>query len=71
MDMFVCNSVGHVTGEIKVTEQVDGSWQASCPIGNLFGEDVDGEHTGTGATKEAAVLALENEIKIFDDFMWM
>lgn len=71
MGIFVCESIGHVTGGMQVTKQVDGTWLASCPIGNLFGEEVDGEHTATGETKEAAVLALEKEIKDFDEFMWM
>ena len=70
-DIFVCESVGHVTGGVEVTEQADGTWLASCPIGNLFGEEVDGEHTGVGETREAAILELENEIKNFDEFMWM
>ena len=30
-------------------------------IGNVFGEEVDGEHTGVGKTKEDAILALEKK----------
>ena len=71
MDIFVCENVGHVTGGVQVTEQIDGSWLATCPIGNVFGEEVEGEHTAVGETKEAAISALEKEIVIFDNFMWM
>ncbi len=71
MDIFVCENIGHITGVYKVEEQADGSWLATCPIGNVFGEEIDGEHTGVGETKEDAILALEKEIVIFDNFMWM
>lgn len=71
MDIFVCENIGHVAGVYKVVEQADGSWLATCPIGNVFGEEVDGEHIGVGKTKEEAILALEKEIVIFDNFMWM
>ena len=71
MDIFVCNSIGHVAGDIKIEQQEDGTWVATRPIGSVFGHDVDGLHTGHGKTKEDAVSALNKDILEFDEMMWL
>ena len=71
MDSFICNNIGHVTGDVKIEQQNNGTWIASCPIGNVFGHDCDGLHTGQGVTKEDALSALNKDIEQFNEMMWM
>ncbi len=71
MTTFVCNSIGHVTGDVKLEQQSDGTWVASCPVGNVFGHESEGQHTGQGATKEDALSALNKGIEQFNEMIWL
>lgn len=62
--------IGMTMGSTTVTQQADGTWLAVCPIGSLFGSDVEGECRGTGATKEAALEALAKDRKDLNDSLW-
>ena len=62
--------VGLVT-ESETTKQLpDGTWEASCPIGSIFGAAVEGKCTGVGPTKEAALAALEKDKRTLADSLW-
>lgn len=62
--------IGMTMGETKVECQPDGTWLATCPIGTLFGSDVEGECRGTGPTKEAALDALAKDRQNLNDSLW-
>lgn len=53
-----------------VKQLQDGTWEASCAIGTLFGVEVEGECSGTGLTKEAALEALAKDRKNLNDSLW-
>lgn len=55
--------IGMTMGETNVEQLPDGSWKATCPIGTLFGTEVEGECSGTGPTKEAALESLKADRK--------
>jgi len=67
---FVCSEIGMTMGDTTVKQLPDGTWKATCPIGTLFGSEVEGECSGTGATKEAALEALKQDRKNLNDSLW-
>lgn len=67
---FQDTEIGMTMGETKVDQLPDGTWKASCPIGTLFGSEVEGECSGIGPTKEAALRALAEDRKNLNDSLW-
>lgn len=67
---FVDSEIGMTMGDITVKQLQDGTWKATCPIGTLFGSEVEGECSGTGATKEDALAALAKDRKNLNDSLW-
>lgn len=67
---FICNEIGMTMGDTSVRQLSDGTWKATCPIGALFGMDVQGECSGVGSTKEAALEALAKDRKNLNDSLW-
>lgn len=67
---FVDSEIGLTMGDTIVKQLPDGTWKAVCPIGTLFGSEVEGECSGTGATKEAALEALKQDRKNLNDSLW-
>lgn len=67
---FVCSEIGMTMGDTTVKQLADGTWKATCPIGTLFGAEVEGECKGTGATKEEALAALAKDRKNLSDSLW-
>lgn len=67
---FVDSEIGMTMGDTTVKQLPDGTWKATCPIGTLFGSEVEGECSGTGATKEAALEALRLDRKNLNDSLW-
>lgn len=68
--VHIDKSVGLTIGKMKVQQLEDGTWEATEPIGSIFGVDVEGECRGTGPTEEAALEALaEDRIKLTDS-LW-
>lgn len=48
----------------------DGRWRAIAKIGTIFGAEVEGECSGIGPTKQAALLALADDRKKLSDSLW-
>lgn len=67
---FMDNEIGMTMGDTAVNQLPDGTWKATCPIGTLFGSEVDGECIGAGATKEAALEALAKDRKNLNNSLW-
>lgn len=67
---FTDSEIGMTMGGTKVEQQPDGSWLATCPIGTLFGQEVEGECRGAGINKEAALEALAKDRKTLNDSLW-
>jgi len=67
---FVDSEIGMTMGDTTVRQLPDGTWKATCPIGTLFGSEVEGECHGEGATKEAALEALAKDRKNLNDSLW-
>jgi hypothetical protein len=67
---FVCSEIGMTMGDTTIKQLPDGTWKATAPIGTLFGSEVEGECSGTGATKEAALEALAKDRKNLNDSLW-
>ena len=67
---FVDSEIGMTMGETTVKQLPDGTWKATCPIGTLFGSEVEGECSGAGATKEAALEALAKDRRNLNDSLW-
>ena len=57
-------------GDTTVIQLHDGTWKATCPIGTLFGSEVEGECKGLGTTKESALEALAKDRKNLNDSLW-
>lgn len=68
---FVDSEIGMTMGDTTVKQLPDGTWKATAPIGTLFGSEVEGECSGTGATKEAALEAMAKDRKNLNDSLWM
>lgn len=68
---FVDSEIGMTMGDTTCKQLPDGTWKATCPIGTLFGSEVEGECSGTGATKEAALEALKQDRKNLNDLLWI
>lgn len=62
--------VGITMGKTVVAEREDGTWLASCPIGTIFGSEVEGEITGVGKTREEALVELDKSRKKLNDSLW-
>lgn len=67
---FVDYEIGMTMGNMRIEQLPDGTWQASTPIGTIFGAEVEGECKGVGATKEAALEALKQDRKNLNDSLW-
>lgn len=67
---FIDSEIGMTMGDTTVRQLPDGTWKATCPIGTIFGAEVEGECNGTGATKEAALEALKQSRKNLNDSLW-
>ena len=67
---FVDSEIGMTMGDTTVKQLADGTWKATCPIGTLFGAEVEGECKGTGPTKEAALEALAKDRRNLNDSLW-
>lgn len=67
---FVCSEIGMTLGDTTVRQLPDGTWKATAPIGTIFGSEVEGECSGTGATKEAALEALAKDRRNLNDSLW-
>jgi len=68
---FVDSEIGMTMGDTTVKQLPDGTWKATFPIGTLFGSEVEGECSGTGATKEAALEALKQDRKNLNESLWV
>lgn len=68
------SEIGMTMGETTVREihNCHGQhyWIARAPIGTLFGQEVEGELKGIGATKEQALERLKEERKKLNDSLW-
>ena len=71
MTYIECNSIGSETGEVSTRQLDDGTWEATMPITALFGMEVEGQHRGTGATKEDALSSLMELKRRHDEAMWI
>jgi hypothetical protein len=67
---FVDTEVGMTMGDTTLQQLPDGRWKATCPIGTIFGSEVEGECCGVGTTKEAAIEALSQDRKNLNDSLW-
>lgn len=67
---FVCSEIGMTMGTTTVRQLPDGTWKAAAPIGTIFGSEVEGECSGIGATKEAALEALAKDRRNLNDSLW-
>ncbi len=67
---FVDSEIGMTMGDTHVRQLPDGTWEATAEIGAIFGSDVEGECSGTGPTKEAALEALAKDRKHLHDSLW-
>lgn len=67
---FEDSEIGMTMGDTTVKQLPDGTWKATCPIGTIFGSEVEGECSGTGATKEAALEALAKDRRNLNDSLW-
>lgn len=67
---FVDSEIGMSMGETVVNQRGDGTWLATCPIGTLFGQEVEGECKGEGKSKEEALENLAKHRKQLNDSLW-
>lgn len=67
---FACKEIGMTMRENKVEQLPNGTWKASCPIGTLFGQEVEGECSGCGKTKEEALTALAKDRQNLNNSLW-
>lgn len=70
IQIHVDKEIGLTMGQTRVWQLPDGSWKAACPIGTIFGSEVEGECSGTGATKEAALEALAKDRHNLSESLW-
>jgi len=68
---FVDSEIGMTMGDTTVKQLPDGTWKATCPIGTIFGSEVEGECSGAGATKEAALETLKQDRKNLNESLWI
>lgn len=71
---FVDSEVG-LTMQGTTVEEIHNAhgqhyWKATAQIGTIFGSEVEGELTGFGRTKEAALAALAKERRDLNDSLW-
>jgi hypothetical protein len=67
---FDCSEIGLTMGETKVRRFDDGHWEATCPIGSIFGHEVEGECKGSGATMDEALKALAKDRHELNESLW-
>ena len=65
-----CHHPGLTMGETSLRRLPDGSWIATAPIGTIFGSPVQGECTGTGATREEALASLDDDRRKLAESIW-
>jgi len=70
LQCFCCSEIGMTMGDTTVKQLPDGTFEATCPIGTIFGSEVDGECKGVGSTKEAALEALAKDRRNLNDSLW-
>ena len=65
---------GMVTEEAVITEVTNDMgqhyWKAVAPVGSLFGQEVEGELTGIGQTKDEALRRLADERSKLYESLW-
>ena len=54
----------------QVEQMPDGKWKARAKIGSIFGAEVEGELSGEGDTKEAALAALKKNQDELYEAIW-
>ena len=59
-----------MTEHTNIKQLPDGSWLAWQAIGTLFGQDANGQCSGKGATKEAALEAMAKDRRNLNDSLW-
>ena len=72
MSGFICSRPGMQMekDKTKVKKLSDGTWEATRPIGSLFGSEVEGKCRGVGKSREKALEALkQDESKLYDS-LW-
>ena len=57
-------------GDATLKQLPDGTWEATAPIGSIFGSEVQGECRGQGATQEDALAELARDRKNLNDSLW-
>lgn len=67
---FECSEIGLTMGDITIKQLPDGTWEATAPIGTIFGSEVEGECSGVGLTKEAALAALAKDRHNLSESLW-
>jgi len=67
---FVCCNIGLTMERVKIVQLPSGEWEATQPIGTIFGCEVNGECSGTGTTREAALLDLALDRRKLSDSIW-
>lgn len=70
MSEIVCSEIGLTMGETTIRRLPDGTFEAVCPIGTIFGFEVDGECRGTGKTQEEALKALAKQRHNLSESLW-
>lgn len=67
---FCCHEIGLTMGNTTVKQLPDDTWKATAPIGTIFGSEVNGECSGVGPTKEAALEALAKDRHNLSESLW-
>jgi len=72
MAVFICKHPGMVMDVDGTRLEVlpDGSWQATRPIGSLFGSPVEGQCRGVGKTHKEAMDALRKDQDKLYEGLW-
>ena len=61
---------GSTMGNTTVKQLADGAWEATSPIGSIFGSEVEGECRGVGPTKEIALENLSKDRAKLHESLW-
>lgn len=67
---FIVTEIGLTMGDTRIERLPDGSWRASTLIGTIFGSEVEGECSGVGPTREAALEALAKDRHELHESLW-
>jgi hypothetical protein len=71
ISVHIDQTVGLTMDGHHVFQLPDGSWKATARIGSIFGSEVDGECSGSGSTREAALAALAEDQKHLNESLWV